>query len=81
VPRKYNEMKERVLAVLENRGWLSPQMIGSLSGFRGTAVAWYLNRLRDFGLLHRRGGYRGRVILFRISARGKRRLVWLRSLR
>jgi hypothetical protein len=75
---KYNVRKQRVLAVLENRGWLSSQMIRSLSGFRGTAVAWYLNRLRGFGLLHRRGDYRGRVILFRISTRGRQRLSWLR---
>jgi hypothetical protein len=79
MPRKYNETKRRVLSVLEARGWLTPQMIKSLSGFRGTAIAWYLNRLGRFGLLHRRGAYRGRVIVFRISARGKRRLAWLRS--
>jgi hypothetical protein len=76
---RYNKTKERVLSVLETRGWLTPQMIKSLSGFRGTAIAWYLNRLRRFGLLHRRGAHRGRVIVFRISARGKRRLTWLRS--
>ena len=77
MPQKYNELKKNVLAVLETRGWLTPQMIKSLSGFRGTAVAWYLNRLKDYGLLHRRGRYRGRLIVFRISQRGRQRLAWL----
>jgi hypothetical protein len=80
MPRKYNELKKIVLAVLDGRGWLPPQMVKSLSGFRGTAVAAYLNTLRDWGLLHRRGGYRSRTVAFRISQRGRERLAWLRSL-
>jgi hypothetical protein len=78
MPRKYNQLKKIVLAVFENRGWLPPQMVKVLSGFRGTAVAAYLNGLRDWGLLHRRGGYRSRTVVFRISQRGRERLAWLR---
>jgi hypothetical protein len=78
MPRKYNELKEIVLAAFDGRGWLTPQMVKSLSDFRGTAVAGYLNSLRDWGLLHRRGAYRSRTIVFRISQRGRDRLAWLR---
>jgi len=77
--RKYNELKRIVLSSFEARGWLTPQMVKALSGFRGTAVAEYLNRLRDWGLLYRRGGYRSRTVVFRISQRGRERLAWLRS--
>jgi hypothetical protein len=76
--RKYNELKRVVLSIFENRGWLPPQMVKALSGFRGTAIAGYLNSLRDWGLLHRRGAYRSRTVVFRISQRGRERLAWLR---
>jgi hypothetical protein len=77
MPRKYNQLKKIVLSVFENRGWLPPQMVKALSGFRGTAIAGYLNSLRDWGLLHRRGAYRSRTVVF--SQRGRERLAWLRS--
>jgi hypothetical protein len=81
MPRKYNELKRNVLSVFETRGWLPPQMVKALSGFHGTAMAAYLNGLKRWGLLYRRGGYRSRSVVFRISQRGRERLAWLRSRR
>ncbi len=77
--KRYNERKREVLSVFEGRGWLSTKMAQALSGYPWRSFAWYLDRLYRWRLLLRRGGYRSRIILYKLSARGRDRLAWLRS--
>ncbi len=75
-----NSRKRITLAVFERYGgWLSPAMVAGLTGFRPIRAAWsYLRRLNRWGLLYRRRGAGG-LVLYRISAKGRERLAWLRE--
>jgi DNA-binding transcriptional regulator PaaX len=67
----------RALEIFERHGgWLSPPEWGVLAGFYPTRAAYtYLLRLYRFGLLKRRSS--ARVVLYRLSERGRLRLAWL----
>jgi len=78
----YNARKRLILSALE-RAW--PE------GLRADAVAWQtripdrwhvyfpLARLARWGLVERRRDAQG-LLVYRITARGRRRLAWLRGL-
>jgi hypothetical protein len=73
---RYNRLKLDVLTAFEGRGWLSVRMVSQLAGLSPVRLCYtYLLRLHRFGLLHRR---RGSLIVYRLSERGRRRLLWLR---
>ena len=73
-----NQLKQRALAIFENRGWISPPRWAVAAGFFPIrAVYTYLLRLNRFGLLYRRRSARGPV-LYQLSPRGQHRLEWLR---
>ena len=72
-----NSLKIRVLGALERRGWVNAPMLSALASFHPVrAVYTYMNRLRRWGLVERRKPLGG-MILYRISQRGRERLVWL----
>jgi len=74
--RTKNELKIRVLNVLQ-RGWLDPSTISVQVGFFPVrAVYSYLLRLHRWGLLERQRDVRG-LLRYRISKRGMDRLEWL----
>ena len=75
----YNSRKLTMLAAFERfGGWLSPPMVARLTGFRPIRAIWsYLRRLNRWGLLYRRRGAGG-LVLYRISVKGRERLVWLK---
>lgn len=76
-PGKYNSLKRRALAAFEGRGWLRPSRWALLARFCPSRAAYsYLRRLYTFGLLNRRRDRAGRLV-YRLSDRGRRRLVWL----
>jgi hypothetical protein len=79
----YNTLKIRVLEALDGRGWLNTAMLSHLSGLRPVnSVATYMERLRRWGLVRRRrarGRFGHSISLYAISARGKKRLMWLRE--
>lgn len=79
--RGYNGLKRQGLAVFARYQhiWLTPPMWARLVGYRSTrSASSYLKRLQGFGLLLRRRSALGEV-RYRISQRGRRRLVWLES--
>jgi len=79
--RGHNGLKRHTLQVFVERGgdWLAPPAWAVLAGFYPVRAAWtYLLRLHRFGLLRRGRDARG-LILYRLSARGARRLAWLQS--
>lgn len=78
---RFNSLKRRALAIFENRGWLNPPAWAVIAGFWPVRAAYsYLLRLHRFGLLHRRRDARG-LLVYRLSARGQKRLAWLRERR
>jgi len=75
---RYNELKLRSLALFEQNGPLNPPVWAARAGFYPFRSAFtYLLRLHRFGLLRRSRDARGRL-LYSLSARGRRRLMWLR---
>jgi hypothetical protein len=76
--RGYNGLKKHALAVFVSKGgWLNPPAWAVLAGFYPVRASWtYLLRLHRFGLLQRRRDPRG-LVLYRLTERGRRRLVWL----
>lgn len=75
---KYNSLKRHALAVLEERGWLSPPAWAVLAGFYPVRASYsYLKRLHKWKLLDRTLDRRG-LLLYRLSQRGRARLAWLR---
>lgn len=88
----YNELKRKTLEVFArfDKTWLNAPTWATLVGYRDRdGASPYLRRLARWGLLHcRLGGQkrsprevvtrRRRMALFRISAKGLRRLEWLR---
>jgi hypothetical protein len=75
---RYNKLKKRSLEVFERHGsWLRPPEWAVLAGFYPVRAAYsYLLRLHRFGLLERRT-VEGGQLEYRLSERGKGRLVWL----
>ncbi len=75
---RYNKLKKRALAIFERHGgWLIPPDWAVLAGFYPTRAAYsYLKRLHQFGLLERGTGSRDRLV-YRLSPKGKERLLWL----
>lgn len=75
-----NELKRIVLAVLENRGWLSSNMIRRLAGYGSIRPLNYsLERYAKFGWLHRRGQWNAKPVMYRITNKGLAKLEWLRK--
>lgn len=75
----YNELKVRALAIFESRGRLSPSEWAVRARFFPIRASYsYLVRLYRFGLLRRSRDARGRIA-YSLSARGRRRLNWLRK--
>lgn len=75
----YNVRKRVILTVLEGAypGGLRADAIAWKSGVSPKrAIYWRLNRLWRFGLLQRQRNAQG-LLVYRISARGRRRLSWL----
>ena len=76
----YNARKAQTLAIFERRGRLNPSEWAVLARFYPIRASYsYLVRLHRFGLLRRGRDARGRVT-YSLSARGGRRLNWLRYL-
>lgn len=74
----YNELKARALAIFEKSGSLNPPVWAVRARFYPIRASYsYLIRLHRFGLLRRSRDARGRVA-YSLSARGRRRLEWLR---
>lgn len=75
----YNARKAQSLAIFERRGRLSSSEWAVLARFYPIRASYsYLGRLHRFGLLLRGRDARGRIA-YRLSARGRRRLAWLRA--
>jgi len=75
---RYNARKRQALEIFQNRGWLNPPAWAVLAGFWPARAAYsYFLRLYRWGLLERRRDARG-LLLYRLSAKGARRLEWLR---
>ena len=76
-----NRLKIRILGILDEAGWLNPPRISALVGFFPVrAIYSYLLRLHRWGLLDRRRDRRG-LLIYRLSARGRTRLAWLKTAR
>lgn len=74
----YNELKVRALAIFERSGSLSPSEWAVRARFYPIRASYsYLMRLHRFGLLRRGRGAGGRIA-YSLSARGRRRLEWLK---
>jgi hypothetical protein len=78
---RYNKLKEHALEIFNSYGgWISPPDWALLARFYPVRSAYsYLKRLHHFGLLERDTSSGRR--LYRISAKGGKRLLWLRSQR
>jgi len=77
----YNELKAKGLAIFEKNGRLNPSDWAVRAGFHPIRASYsYLVRLHRFGLLRRGRDGRGRIS-YSLSARGRRRLNWLRTRR
>ena len=75
----YNARKRRILSVLEQvypKGMRADALAWNAGVSPKRAVYWRLNRLWRFGLLQRRRNAQG-LLVYRISERGRRRLIWL----
>ena len=75
----YNARKRRILSVLERvypKGMRADALAWKAGVSPKRAVYWRLNRLWRFGLLQRRRNAQG-LLVYRISERGRRRLIWL----
>jgi len=74
----YNRRKRQALQIFQARGWLNPAAWAMLAGFYPVRASYsYLARLHYWGLLERARSPCG-LILYRLSAKGARRLAWLR---
>jgi hypothetical protein len=72
-----NSLRIRVLGTLDRRARLNARVISALAALRPVGPVYgYMNRLRRWGLVHRRKPLGG-MILYRISSRGRERLAWL----
>ncbi len=75
----YNKLKLRTLSTFENRGWLSPPAFAVIAKFYPIRSAYsYLRRLHRYQLLDRALDARG-LLLYRLTDKGRRRIVWIRS--
>jgi hypothetical protein len=75
----YNARKAQTLAIFEHRGRLKPPEWAVLARFYPIRASYsYLVRLHRFGLLRRGLDAQGHVA-YSLSARGRRRLAWLRA--
>ncbi|MGH9772884.1 MAG: hypothetical protein ACRD4Q_14505 [Candidatus Acidiferrales bacterium] len=76
---RYNFLKIRVLSALENRNWANPPSLAAfLKIYPARSIYTYLLRLHRWGLVLRRRDVRG-LLAYRLSARGRDRLAWLRK--
>jgi hypothetical protein len=75
---RYNKLKKRALEIFERHGgWLKPPEWAGLAAFYPVRAAYsYLKRLHQFGLLER-GGDSTPFVVYRLSYKGRERLVWL----
>ncbi|HEV2616451.1 MAG TPA: hypothetical protein VGU63_07570 [Candidatus Acidoferrales bacterium] len=74
---EFNELKLRTLAIFAAKGSLTPPEWAVSARFYPVRASYtYLLRLHRWGLLLRYSA-RGRVV-YSLSARGRRRLTWLR---
>lgn len=79
MPRKYNSLKRHALTVFEGRAWLSPPAWAVLAHFYPVRASYsYLKHLYKWRLLDRALDRRG-LLMYRLNARGRARLVWLRG--
>ena len=75
--RGFNGLKRHALYIYAQSGWLSVPAWAAAAGFWPRRAAYtVLLRLYRWGLLERQLNRRG-LIEYRISARGRARLVWL----
>jgi len=75
---RFNQRKLQSLAIFERHGPLNPPVWAARAAFYPFRSAFsYLLRLHRFGLLCRSRDARGRL-LYSLSARGRKRLNWLR---
>ncbi|HUZ46417.1 MAG TPA: hypothetical protein VMW54_07245 [Terriglobia bacterium] len=75
----YNARKRIILTVLEQAypGALRADAVAWKAGVSPKrAIYWRLNQLHRWGLIERRRDAQG-LLVYRITARGKRRLAWL----
>lgn len=73
-----NELKQKALAIFEDRGWLNVPAWAALASYYPIRSAYsVLKRLHRWQLLECRLDRRG-LLLYRISDRGRARLAWLR---
>jgi hypothetical protein len=75
---RYNKLKQCALEIFDRHGgWIRPPDWAVLAKFYpGRAAYSYLKRLHYFGLLERNTSS-GKCVLYRISEKGKKRLLWL----
>lgn len=77
--REYNALKQHALAVFECSGWLSPAAWSALAKVYPVRSAYsYLKHLHRWKLLECGVDDRG-LLLYRLTPRGAKRLVWLRQ--
>lgn len=76
-PPRYNKLKHRALEILDRHGgWIRPPDWAVLASFYPVRAAYsYLKRLHYFGLLERDTSRN--FVLYRISEKGRNRLLWL----
>ena len=77
-PRNWTKLL--VLSALEGRGWMRPEAIAELVGYRW-AIHHLLYRYHRWGLLARHGKKYSRETWYRITFRGRERLAMLRAAR
>jgi RIO-like serine/threonine protein kinase len=75
--KKWNVLKKIILENLEDHTWVSTPILEQLTGIP-YPLAGYLSHLAEWKLVLRRG-WATRPIYWRISAKGRDRLKWLRS--
>lgn len=75
--KKWNSLKKEILILLEKNGWVTAPLLEQLTG-NPYPLSGYLAHLAKWRLVIRRG-WSSRPIYWRISAKGRDRLKWLRS--
>ena len=74
----YNELKQEILQIFAEKGWVSPRTVAFLLPYPRRSMYAHARRLWNWGLLRRRFFGRG-TLAYSLSPRGARRLAWLRA--
>jgi RIO-like serine/threonine protein kinase len=75
--KTWNSLKKIILAALAEHTWVSTPLLQQISGIP-YPLAGYMAHLAKWKLVLRRG-WASRPIYWRISAKGRDRLAWLRA--